>query len=655
MENRWDATEAARLRGPVEACVYGSRLIGAEPSLVLHGGGNTSVKGAWHDVTGDDIPTLFVKGSGWDLACIEVPGFTPLPLARLRALAALDELSDPVMMAELSAARLDPSAPSPSVETLLHASLPHDAIQHSHADAILALTNLADGGDRIRDLYGEHVVVVPYVMPGFDLAVAVRELWEREGNDDRLGMVLLNHGLFTFAATTEEAYARHIELITAAEQELDRAAPLRIPTSPSAPAPEAVALARFRGELSRVAGRPMVVSRHDDDATRWIVGHPEAERLTQQGPLTPDHVIRTKRVALLGQDVEGYAQRYTAEVEAHAHRSRGELTMLDPSPRVVLDEQLGMLTAGATAKAADIAADIYHHTIEVLARAEAMGGYRSLGPEHYFDLEYWVLEQAKLRRGGAPKVLTGEVALVTGAASGIGRACATALLARGAAVIALDLDPAVAEVSDDAAWLGIAVDVTDVDGMRAAVQQGVERFGGIDMAVLAAGVIGASHPIDGYDLASWRSVMAVNLEATVVLLGLLHPLLAHAPRHGRVVLVGSKNVEAPGPGAAAYSASKAGATQLARVAALEWAGDGIRVNIVHPDAVFDTGLWTDQVLAERAEHYGLSVEDYKRRNLLSAEVRSVDVARVVSDLLDPAYHATTGAQIPIDGGSDRLI
>ena len=655
MKDRWDEAEAASWTGSVAECAYGSRLIGREPSLVLHGGGNTSVKAPWDDVTGERIPALYVKGSGWDLATIEVAGFAPLPLERMRALASLEALGDREMMAELSAARLDPAAPQPSVETLLHATLPHDAVQHSHADAILTLTNLADGEDRVRALYGDRVVVVPYVMPGFDLARMVAELWQAHGTTDTHGMVLLNHGLFSFGATTREAYARHVELITLVEDELDRVAPVTVPATTPLPPADPVELAELRREVSRVAGRPMVLTRHAGPTVRSLLEYGELERLTQQGPLTPDHVIRTKRVPLLGRDVDAFAAAYREEFARFEHRGRTELSMLDPAPRVVLDPELGMVTAGSTAKAAGVAADIYHHTIEVLLRAEQLGGYRALPPEHYFDLEYWELEQAKLTAAGPAPPLDGEVALVTGAASGIGRACAAALLDRGAAVVGLDVDGGVADAFEGPAWLGVEADVTDPDGIDDAVRQGAERFGGIDLAVIAAGVFGPTQPIAGFDRDAWHSVLGVNLDATAWLLGALHPLLARAPRHGRVALIGSKNVPAPGAGAAAYSASKAGATQLARVAALEWAGDGIRVNVVHPDAVFDTALWTDQRLAERAARYSMSVEEYRRRNLLGTEVRSVDVARVVADLLDPAYQAVTGAQVPVDGGSDRVV
>ena len=237
MENRWDSRTFA---GPLDECAYGSRLLGADPALVLHGGGNTSVKARFLDITGEEIPALWVKGSGWDLASIAPAGFPPLRLERLHALLDLETLSDPDMMRELAAARLDPGAPQPSVESLLHAFLPYDAVQHSHADVIVTLTNVADGERLVRDVFDESVVVVPYVMPGYDLAKAVRDLWPRQQTESTIGMVLLNHGLFTFGSSTEEAYVRHVDLITRAEEWLDANAPnpkVKTPPLPPAPAP----------------------------------------------------------------------------------------------------------------------------------------------------------------------------------------------------------------------------------------------------------------------------------------------------------------------------------------------------------------------------------------------------------------------------------
>jgi rhamnose utilization protein RhaD (predicted bifunctional aldolase and dehydrogenase)/NAD(P)-dependent dehydrogenase (short-subunit alcohol dehydrogenase family) len=631
-------------------------LIGADPSLVLHGGGNSSVKAPFADITGSSVDAIYVKGSGWDMATIEAPGLTPLRLDRVRELGALHELSDVDMMRELDGARLDPGAPSPSVETLLHAFLPHTAVQHSHADVIVTLTNVDDGESVVRDLYGSDVVVVPYVMPGFDLARAVRDTWSAEAGEQTVGMVLLNHGLFTFGDDSAEAYRRHVQLISKAESWLDAHAPATSDGGPAAAPVMVKDLAALRRRISVAAGRPMIVQRHTDPSVQRFVHRPDLRSLATRGPLTPDHVIRTKRVPLVGTDVEDYVTTYRRYVDDHRDRARTQLVDLDPAPRVVLDPSLGMLTAGPTLKDAQIAADIYHHTIPVLERAEDhLGGYRALPASDLFDMEYWALEQAKLRRAGRPAELAGRVAIVTGAASGIGRACAAALLERGACVTGLDLSTDVATTFTTAAWLGLTVDVTNEPAQQDAIDATVERFGGVDIAVVAAGVFPSSTAIASLHEAEWRTVMAVNVDAVATLFASLHPLLALSPVGGRVAVIGSKNVPAPGRGAAAYSASKAALTQLSRIAALEWAPAGIRVNLVHPDAVFDTGLWTDQLVAERAERYGLTVEEYKRRNLLGAEVRSADVGAVVAALCGDTFRVTTGAQIPIDGGNERVV
>ncbi len=656
MAERWDPAALAPGADAVDELVVASRLLGADPSLVLHGGGNTSVKAPWHDITGAEIDAIYVKGSGWDLATIERPGFAPMPLARLRALTDLDTLSDPDMMRELSAARLDPGAPQPSVEALLHAFLPQRAVLHSHADLVLTITNVPGGDELARQVFGDDVVYVPYVMPGFDLARAVREAWAAQAHAGTIGLVLLAHGLFTMGDTCEEAYTRHLDLIDRAAAHVATLPAAALREAQAAPHVCAADLAELRRQMSLAAGRPLVVTRHTDEPVMRFVARDDLADVATRGPVTPDHVIRTKRVPLVGRDVDRFVAEYAAYFAAHESRSRGPVTMLDPAPRVVLDPELGMLAAGVQAKDASIAADIYHHTIDVISTCEdRLGGWVPLDQGHLFDLEYWDLEQAKLRLGGAPPPLAGQVAVVTGAASGIGRACAAALLDAGAAVVGLDRSESVVDTFSGPAWFGQALDITDADTHETAIERGVERFGGVDVAVLAAGVFGASATIADLDTATWSSVMAINLDAVAAGMRLLHPMLSRSPVGGRVVIIGSKNVPAPGTGAAAYSASKAAVTQLARVAALEWAPDRIRVNTVHPDAVFDTGLWTDELLAQRAEKYGLTVEQYKRRNLLGAEVTSSLVADAVLTLVGPAFAATTGAQIAIDGGSDRTI
>ena len=655
MTDLWDDEAAPPASDPLAECVHGSRLIGADPSMVLHGGGNSSVKTPFEDITGAAVEALWVKGSGWDMATIEKGGFTPLPLERLHQLLNLESLTDLEMMRELSAARLDPAAPQPSVESLLHALIPHRAVLHSHSDAIVTLTNLADGAELIREVLGARVMIVPYVMPGFDLARVVRDMWPGEG-PGATGMVLMNHGLFTYGDTTRRALHGHTDLIARAVRWLDEHAPHRpVEGGPLGPV-DPLALAGLRADISAAARRPMISVRHSSAEVARFVGRADLRSLATRGPLTPDHVIRTKRVPMVGRDVATYAEEYRDYYLRNLHRARGETTMLDPAPRVVVDPEIGMLAVGATASAAGVASDIYHHTMPVLVRSEDhLGGYQALPEGDLFEVEYWELEQAKLRRSGSPPELTGMAALVTGAASGIGRACARELMNRGAAVTGLDLSPSVAGTFDSPAWLGVECDVTDPGAQTAAITEAVERFGGVDIVVVCAGVFAGTGPIADLDRSAWRKTMAVNVDAAADLLSGVHPFLRISPAGGRVVVVSTRNVPAPGPGAAAYSASKAALTQLARVAALEWATDGVRVNVVNPDAVFDTGIWNDELLAARAALYEMDVESYKRRNLLGLAVTSDHVAEVVAELAGDRFAATTGAQIPVDGGNERVI
>src|SRR5579859_7023714 len=658
MRSQWNDGEAAGYHGLLAERVYTSRLLGRDHSLVLHGGGNTSVKIRELNVFGEEEDILYIKGSGWDLETIEAAGFAPVRLERVRRLATLDRLSDTRMVQELRAAMTDPSAPTPSVETILHAILPYRFVDHTHADALLAITNTVDGPQRVRDIYGDSVVIVPYVMPGFDLARVAAERFSDESGPSTVGMVLLKHGFFSFGETARVAYERMIELVSRAEAYLEEKHAWSILVGAARPPtgkPRRADLTELRSQVSEVAGFPVVLSSHTDGHSMAFVQRPDLAEVAQQGPATPDHVIRTKRTAQLGRDVHQFSSAYEHYFAQHAAGSGAALTMLDPAPRVVLDPELGVLTIGRTAHDAAIAYDVYEHTIDIVQRAVALGGYQALPAADIFAVEYWDLEQAKLRRAGSPPVHAGEIALVTGAASGIGKAAVEAFLQRGAAVVGLDINPSVSTMLARPDFLGLACDVRRSMDLEDALDAAVQAFGGLDMLVLNAGIFGSSQRVEALPLAEWRRVMEVNLDANLALLTAAHPLLKCAPRGGRVVVIGSKNVPAPGPGAAAYSASKAALTQLARVAAMEWGADGIRVNVVHPNGVFDTGLWTDDVLQGRARSYGLSVDAYKKNNVLGVEITSRDVAELVVEMCGPLFSRTTGAQVPIDGGNDRVI
>jgi len=660
MENLWNDTEAAKHHDILAQRVYSSRLLGANTNLVLHGGGNTSVKGVSRNIFGEEVETLFVKGSGSDLATIEAKDFVAVRMDAMLKLARLEKLSDIDMARELKLASLDPNAPAPSVEAILHALIPHRFVDHTHADAVVAITNTggantADGEARIRELFGDEVIVLPYVMPGFDLAKLCAEVFPAQATPRTIGMVLMNHGIFSFGDTAKQSYDRMIELVGRAEAYLDKNAPLA-PAAGIESAANWFELPELRKKVSAAAGFPMLLRSKTSDATLTFARHPDIAEISQRGPATPDHIIRTKRLPLLGRDVDAYAQAYRNYFEKNSRLAQAPLTMLDPAPRVILDPEFGLVAAGRSARDTQIVEDIYLHTQDIILRGEKLGGYRALGEAPLFSMEYWDLEQAKLKKAGAPKAFAGEVALVTGAASGIGRACVQSFLNRGAAVVGVDVNPAVESLyAGRADYLGVAANLTSLEAIQGLLEQTIRHYGGLDMLVLNAGIFPGGKKIGALGDDEWRKVMAINLDANLAIMREAHSLLKAAPRYGRVVVIGSKNVPAPGPGAAAYSASKAALTQLARVAALEWGADAIRINLVHPNAVFDTGIWTEEVLAQRAAHYGMTVDEYKRNNVLREEVSSRDVAELTAEMCGVLFAKITGAQIPIDGGNDRVI
>ncbi|MGI9645888.1 MAG: SDR family oxidoreductase, partial [Ilumatobacteraceae bacterium] len=377
--------------------------------------------------------------------------------------------------------------------------------------------------------------------------------------------------------------------------------------------------------------------------------------MARRGVLTPEHVIHNKPFpALVGDDIDGSIADFAARYDAYVDRADDpDLTRLSPHPHWALFADGSIRSFGPNAKRARVSADVAATTVRAMGPAVEVGGWEGLTEEELRELEYWDLEQAKLRRQPAPKALTGKIAYVTGAASGIGRACAEDLAAHGALVVATDISDGITEMTGGTID-GRVVDATDPAQVGASLAAVVHDYGGIDIVVSTVGIFKTGQRVEDLDDASWQASLNVNLTSHQMLARAAIPFL----RHGidpAIVFVASRNVTAPGAGAAAYTVSKAGLTQLMRVLALELAPEGIRVNAVHPDAVFDTGLWTDEVLATSAKRYGMTVEEYKTRNLLSAEITSHDVASAVTALVDGTLSKTTGAQIPIDGGNERVI
>ena len=657
MNSLWNDQEAQGYDGDLGLRVYTSRLLGRDKSLVLHGGGNTSVKIVEKNAFGEDEELLYVKGSGWDLEKIEEAGLSPVRLNYLRRLAQLPSLPDPQMVNEMVTNMTRASAPTPSVEAILHAILPYKYVDHTHADAVVTITNTQNGAALIQEIYGDLVVVIPYVMPGFDLARLCAERFPAEAGPNTIGMVLMNHGIFSFGQTAKESYERMITLVGHAEEYLKRSKAWNIRWNPvERPKKNScLDLARLRKDISDMAGFPVIMTRHADTQSLAFASRDDISTISQQGPATPDHVIRTKRLPMLGRDVKAYAKAYREYFAVQEPLANERKTILDTAPRLVLDTELGMCAVGKTAKDAAVIAEIYTRTMEIIVRATSLGGYRALPAKDIFDVEYWDLEQAKLRKGGKPAIFSGEVALVTGAASGIGKACVEALLSRGAAVVGADLNPNIETLYGRPNFLGIQCDLTSEEAVSQLLERTTDAFGGLDILILNAGIFPGGCRIDSLKTDDWRRVMQINLDSNLVLMRECHALLKLAPKGGRVVVIGSKNVPAPGPGAAAYSASKAGLNQLARVAALEWGVDNIRINSLHPNAVFDTGLWTEEVLTSRAKHYGLTVEEYKKNNVLRTEVTSRDVAELAAEMCGPLFAKTTAAQVPVDGGNDRVI
>tara|TARA_B100000959_G_scaffold207644_1_gene217927 strand:+ start:277 stop:2238 length:1962 start_codon:yes stop_codon:yes gene_type:complete len=653
VKNLWNDSDAEACGEDLLALrVYSSRLIGQDPNLVLHGGGNTSVKSSYTDLFGDHHEVLYVKGSGWDLETIEAEGFSPVRLDVLLRLARLPSLTDSDMVRAQRGALLNPSAPNPSVEAILHAIIPYRFVDHSHADAVVTLTNTAQGEERIRSLYGNRVLIVPYVMPGFDLAKKVAEMTLETDWAELEGMVLMNHGLFTFSDDAKSSYDAMIQLVSEAELEIGpRTTPAVVSTDLCA-----LDLARLRSAVSRSAGCPMLARINQSDASQDFAARSNVADIATRGPLTPDHVIRTKRLPLIVEgDFTESLVRYTQDYEDYFVRhSSDHHTRLDSAPRWAVWPGQGTVAFGRSLKDLYVVGDIVEHTCSAIADGEHLGGWRALPAEDIFAVEYWELEQAKLKKSGTSLPFQGKIAMVTGAASGIGRACVESLVEGGAVVAALDIDTDVAGMFSGTNILGLRCDVTDGLAIKNAVERTAQQFGGLDIVVSNAGIFTAGATIDNLDDADWDRSLDVNLTAAMRVLRASVDYLKYGI-DSAIVIVGSKNVPAPGPGAAAYSAAKAGLTQLARVAALELASHGIRVNTVHPNAVFDTAIWTEEVLAGRAAHYGLTVSEYKTSNLLAQEVRSRDVAAMVCAMAGPDFSRTTGAQVPVDGGTERIV
>jgi rhamnulose-1-phosphate aldolase/alcohol dehydrogenase len=679
MQSRWDDAEASTL-SDLDLLVYASRLIGAETSLVVWGGGNTSIKITERDHRGREIPVLRVKGSGSDLKSVQRKDFPGVRMDDIRALLDRRDMGDQEMVDYLAHGLVDVGGARPSIETLLHGFVGARAVVHTHADAIVSLTNNDRARDVVSGVYGKDVIALAYRRPGFKISRDVADTIAE--HPEARALLLERHGTITWGETVRDAYEATIELIGRAEDAIaERKRGRRVFGGARLPVREAserrelaVAVApRLRGLLSRA--RRVVVTFDDSPPVTEFVSSVEAPTVSQVGPATPDHTIYTRRVpcyvdvtagadaagvaAALERSLEAFARDYTAYVDAHRPP---DLQLSDPLPRVVLVPGLGMFTAGRDRRTAGIVSDIYHHTIDVIGHASAFGAYVSLSAKDAFDVEYWPLELYKLTLAPPEKELARRIALVTGGASGIGRAIARRLAGEGAHVVVGDLDVAgAARTADEITAavgagraLGLAMDVTSEASVRAAVEAAVLAYGGLDILVSNAG-IAHSAPVAAMALEDWERSFAVNARGHFLVAREAMRLLIAQGIGGALVFIATKNVMAPGKDFAAYSAAKAAQAQLAKVLALEGAPHGIRANIVNPDAVFqDSKLWSEEVRRQRAAAQGIAVEQledfYRTRNLLGVRILPEDVAEAALFLASDRSAKTTGCTITVDGG-----
>lgn len=691
MLSRYDEKDAARSRAELtngsayERTItetladrtYTSRLLGAEGALVLHGGGNTSAKGHELDAFGEQIEVLYIKGSGSDLATVAPEGLPAVRLAPLRKLRALADLSDEQMVSELRLALVAPSAPNPSIETLLHAFLPATFIDHTHADAVLSLVDQPDAVTMCRQIFGPGLVWVPYVKPGFLLAKRCADAFDAAVASGQKPTVILleKHGIFTFGDTAQSSYEAMIDAVTIAERAIGdarRTAVLTEPRKVNVPLHEL--LPRIRGVLARLSNEPTergpALTVRGPDSVLAFLERRDAKDLVNVGCATPDHVIRTKPWPLLvdkpdysdldrlaeriATAVSEYAVRYETYVDAMAKKTNVSVKRLDPWPRVLLLPGVGIVAIGRTLRDADAVADIYEHTSSIIADAVDVGQYTPVTLEQLFELEYWSLEQAKLKKTARPS-LDGCTAIVTGAASGIGRATAARLLDHGANVALLDIDPEPLMKAHDELGKGrrshllpFVCDMTKPEKVLSAVNTVVTSFGGLDLVVSNAGTApeGALDRIEG-ERALERSLDANLLSHNYVARAAVGVMRAQG-RGGCLLFNASKSAFAPGPGFGPYAVAKAALVALMRQYALDVAKDGIRSNAVNADRI-RTGLFGGGVLESRAAARGLSPDEYFKSNLLNREVLADDVADAFVYLA--SARSTTGCVITVDGGN----
>jgi rhamnulose-1-phosphate aldolase/alcohol dehydrogenase len=683
-EDRWD-DHVARHLDPLESLVYRSNLLGSDRALANQGGGNTSSKGTIADHTGREQRVLWVKGSGTDLATITEAGFAALRLDEvlpLRERAAMDDAS---MVDYLLRCALAPAQPRSSIETLLHAFVPATHVDHTHPDAIIALTSSPEGRRLAADAFGEEAAWLDYQRPGFDMSKRIAGLLEAA--PAARAVLLEKHGLVTWGETPQESYRSTIDFVTRAAQALDRAGNGRFGLGGPSVAELGeddvhsllvVSLPALRGSLLADADGIVLEIDRSPEAVAFA-SSARAPEVSQIGAPCPDHLVSTKHKPLVvdfdpetdgaeelsaafRSGVEGYADWYSDYYRRNGDEETGQFPIDPAGPRVVLVPGVGIVTTGSDAGKARMSRDLYHRAIAVQDAADAVGGFRSLSESEAFAIEYWPLERYKLAQAPTRGELAGQVALITGGASGIGRATARLLAERGAHVVIADVNAEGArEVTAEleAAHglrraFAVSTDVTDEAAVRRMVDEAVLAYGGLDILVASAG-LASSAPLTETTVADWELNYAVLARGYFLAAREAFRVLIEQGRGGSIVFVGSKNALVAGSNAAAYSSAKAASLHLARCLAEEGGPHGIRVNTVNPDAVIqDSGIWSSDWKAERASTYGVTEDDlqtfYRGRTKLGVSVYPEDVAEAISFLAGPRSKKSTGNIVNVDGG-----
>lgn len=651
-----------------------SRSIGEDSRYVLWGGGNSSVKVEEIDFRGQASAVLRIKGTGADMKALTMKDFPGVRLDDIEALRGKEVMNDEEMVSYLAHCMLDPQGPRPSIETLLHGFLPHGAVIHSHADAILALANVKDPAEVIRSALGDRIVVVPYIRPGFSMAKTAAQAVDAMPGAE--AMVLLHHGLVTWGRTPMEAYESHIEIVRRAEEFIE-----------NHPYPEVRRRARWSSDIrSQLVQRvsplirqhlgnkdPVVLRFADNEQLLAFTERDDLEHMTQLGVVTPDHLLHTKNVPLvievqpdmadsnLVEMVRDRIEHYREEYRRYFERyDSGQFVMRSPDPVLVIVPGVGVWAAGSTPGLSQVPLEIYQHVVSIVENVEKIGCYRPLSESETFEAEYWPLELYKLSSRPQPKELQGKVAMVTGAAAGIGAAIAKRLVHAGAVVVVTDRngerlrDAATALAAEGGSdqTLAVAMDVSDEDQVIQAFETTVRTFGGLDILVSNAGTAPTGR-LTEISLAEWEASLRVNVTGHFLVARQALRLMSYQGLGGNVVFIVSKNALVPGPEFGAYSVAKAAELQLGRIAAIEHGADGIRVNMINPDAIW-TDLWSRQLRADRAKAYNIREEDledfYRRRSLLQRVVTEEDVAEGVLFFVSERSSKTTGAVLPVDAG-----